>query len=95
MNTKLKLATVAMLAIITAGDRPACGLGRRCERRRDPNQPNLYQRHPADPSYVPVRSAIGPGTMAPMSLLTYEESRPWARSIREKVATRYMPAVAH
>src|SRR4029079_17634422 len=32
-----------------------------------------------------------PGTMAPMSLLTYEQTRPWARSIREKVATRYMP----
>ncbi|HLG14764.1 MAG TPA: hypothetical protein VJH03_09725 [Blastocatellia bacterium] len=32
-----------------------------------------------------------PGTMAPMSLLTYEEARPWARSIKEKVVTRYMP----
>lgn len=32
-----------------------------------------------------------PGGMAPMSLVTYEESRPWARSIKEKVVTRYMP----
>jgi hypothetical protein len=32
-----------------------------------------------------------PGTPAPMSLLTYEEVRPWAKSIREKVAERYMP----
>src|SRR5262244_655339 len=32
-----------------------------------------------------------PGTIAPMSLLTYEETRPWARSIKEKVVTRYMP----
>src|SRR4029450_13871517 len=32
-----------------------------------------------------------PGTIAPMSLLTYEEARPWARSIKEKVVTRYMP----
>jgi hypothetical protein len=32
-----------------------------------------------------------PGTMAPMSLLTYDEVRPWARSIKEKVVTRYMP----
>jgi mono/diheme cytochrome c family protein len=29
--------------------------------------------------------------MAPMSLATYEEARPWARSIRERVATRQMP----
>src|SRR5262249_23538782 len=31
------------------------------------------------------------GGMAPMSLSTFEESRPWARSIREKVAGREMP----
>jgi hypothetical protein len=32
-----------------------------------------------------------PGSMAPMSLLTYEDARPWARSIRQKVAGREMP----
>src|SRR5947207_12927239 len=32
-----------------------------------------------------------PGSIAPMSLLTYEETRPWARSIKERVATRQMP----
>jgi hypothetical protein len=31
------------------------------------------------------------GGMAPMSLATYEESRPWARAIKEKVASREMP----
>ena len=31
------------------------------------------------------------GSIAPMSLLTYEETRPWARAIREKVETRTMP----
>jgi hypothetical protein len=31
------------------------------------------------------------GTVAPMSLLTYEDARPWARSIRLKVAAREMP----
>jgi len=31
------------------------------------------------------------GEIAPMSLLTYEEVRPWARSIREQVAQRTMP----
>jgi hypothetical protein len=29
--------------------------------------------------------------IAPMSLLTFKESRPWARSIKEKVVTREMP----
>ena len=32
-----------------------------------------------------------PGEIAPMSLLTYETTRPWARSIREQVASGQMP----
>ncbi len=32
-----------------------------------------------------------PDDIAPMSLLTYKEARPWARSIKEKVVTREMP----
>jgi hypothetical protein len=32
-----------------------------------------------------------PGSIAPMSLLTYRDSRPWARSIKEKVVLRVMP----
>jgi len=32
-----------------------------------------------------------PGTAAPMSLVSYEETRPWAKSIRQRVITRNMP----
>jgi len=32
-----------------------------------------------------------PGEMAPMSLITYREVRPWAKSIRERVLNREMP----
>ena len=32
-----------------------------------------------------------PGTAAPMSLVTYEETRPWAKSIKERVVRREMP----
>jgi hypothetical protein len=31
------------------------------------------------------------GSMAPMSLVTYEETRPWAKSIRQRVIARQMP----
>src|ERR1700689_3139594 len=31
------------------------------------------------------------GSMAPMSLVTYQETRPWAKAIRERVITRNMP----
>ncbi|MBM42470.1 MAG: hypothetical protein CL483_11165 [Acidobacteria bacterium] len=32
-----------------------------------------------------------PGQMGPMSLVTYEDVRPWARAVREKVVGRVMP----
>ena len=32
-----------------------------------------------------------PDSIAPMSLVTYEEARPWARSIRSRVETHQMP----
>jgi hypothetical protein len=32
-----------------------------------------------------------PNSIAPMSLITFQEARPWARSIRERVSTRQMP----
>ena len=32
-----------------------------------------------------------PGQMAPMSLLTYQDVRPWARSIKQRVTERQMP----
>jgi mono/diheme cytochrome c family protein len=40
------------------------------------------------------RSCVGchrPGEAAPMSLIGYENVRPWARSIRQRVSTRQMP----
>jgi hypothetical protein len=36
-----------------------------------------------------------PGTSAPMSLMTYEEARPWARAIKQKVTRARDAAVAH
>src|SRR5215831_5784400 len=32
-----------------------------------------------------------PGSIAPMSLMTYQDARPWARSIKAKVVRRQMP----
>ena len=37
------------------------------------------------------QSCHRPGQIAPMSLLTYDEARPWARSIKTKVDSRQMP----
>ncbi len=32
-----------------------------------------------------------PGEMAPMSLLTYNDARPWAKAMKQAVATKKMP----
>ncbi len=32
-----------------------------------------------------------PGEAAPMSLLTYDQARPWAKSIKQAVVTKKMP----
>ncbi len=41
--------------------------------------------------YAHCASCHRPGDIAPMSLLTYEEARPWAKSIREQVSLGHMP----
>jgi hypothetical protein len=37
------------------------------------------------------QSCHRPDSIAPMSLLTYDQTRPWAKAIRERVITRNMP----
>src|SRR5437667_12078967 len=32
-----------------------------------------------------------PGYIAPMSLITYEDTRPWSKSIKERVISRQIP----
>ena len=56
--------------------------------------------HPSSPTFTKDIAPImfkhcvqchRPGEVAPMSLLSYEEVRPWARAIRSKTASREMP----
>ena len=41
--------------------------------------------------YRSCQNCHRPGSIAPMSLVTYKDARPWARSIKEKVVLRQMP----
>src|SRR4051812_18826566 len=41
--------------------------------------------------YTACAGCHRPGEVAPMSLLSYDDVRPWAKSIRRKVASREMP----
>ena len=37
------------------------------------------------------QSCHEPGSIGPMSLVSYQDARPWARSIKNRVSTRQMP----
>ena len=52
---------------------------------------STFSREVAPILYKHCASCHRPGDIAPMPLLTYEQTRPWAKSIREKVALGQMP----
>jgi len=90
MNTTWKLASVVALAIITTGIALPAAFKDNAKEGAVPAKPTFTK------DILPIlqkscQECHRPGTIAPMSLLTYEEARPWARSIKEKVVTRYMP----
>ena len=64
-------------------------------RRARHHAPNTARRPSAATSLrsstTSASSCHRPGEVAPMSLITYRDVRPWASAIREKVTTRVMP----
>jgi len=55
------------------------------------DRPVTFSRDVAPVLFKHCTSCHRPGEVAPMSLLTYQEARPWARSIRDKVLDGSMP----
>jgi hypothetical protein len=57
-----------------------------------PNSPTVTFTKDVAPIFqAKCQSCHHPGTVAPMSLTSFEESRPWARSIKDRVVRREMP----
>jgi hypothetical protein len=56
-----------------------------------PATPVTFSRDVAPILQKSCQNCHRPGAIAPMSLLTYQDARPWARSIKQKVASREMP----
>jgi hypothetical protein len=67
----------------------------RIARASDPesgkNPEVTFSKNVAPIFYKNCTSCHRPAELAPMSLLTYKDARPWARSIKEKVVSREMP----
>ena len=74
------LCLVAVVALLPAGTR-ADGTGRSVTFAKDVAP--IFQEK--------CQSCHRPDSIAPMSLLTYEEARPWAKAIRSRVSARQMP----
>jgi hypothetical protein len=57
----------------------------------DTAQPVTFSKDVAPIFQAKCQECHQPNSIAPMSLLTYQQARPWAVSIKERVASRQMP----
>ena len=76
---------LAVSALVAAGTGPALAAG--------PAAPAnvTFSKDVAPILQAKCQSCHEPGSIAPMPLVSYQDVRPWARSIRERVARRQMP----
>ena len=65
--------------------------GRAADIAGEKGRPVAFSRDIAPILQRSCQSCHHSGTSAPMSLMTYEETRPWARSIKQRVLLREMP----
>jgi hypothetical protein len=79
-----RVPVLAALVFLTCLVVPRAGV-----RAADP--PVTFARDVAPILHSKCVSCHRAGEVAPMSLLTYEDARPWARSIKNKVVARQMP----
>ncbi len=56
-----------------------------------PARPVTFSKDVAPILQAKCQECHQPNSIAPMSLITYQDARPWARAIRERVSTRQMP----
>src|SRR5262245_22895733 len=56
-----------------------------------PNTPVTFNKDVAPILFKNCSGCHRPGQIAPMSLLSYKDARPWAKSIRDVVSERRMP----
>jgi len=57
----------------------------------DQPKPVTFSKDVAPILQAKCQSCHEPGSIAPMSLISYKDVRPWAKSIRQRVAARQMP----
>src|SRR5688572_950690 len=88
MRTKASLVAATLLWIAAMGSPSLHG-----QYSRRPVEKNIptFSKDVAPIIYKNCAGCHRPGEIAPMSLLTYDEARPWAKAIRDEVGDRRMP----
>jgi hypothetical protein len=76
--------------VVVGGLLTAAGSASAQSPQRGPNAPT-FSKDVAPVLYKHCTTCHRPGEIAPMSLLTYEQARPWARAIRDNVTNGVMP----
>src|ERR1700719_441391 len=76
------IAIVAQISALAADAKPANAGAR---------EPVTFSKDVAPILQAKCQECHQPNSIAPMSLITYQDVRPWARSIRDRVSTRQMP----
>src|SRR5262249_491839 len=79
----LRLGQLAVLGVGLAVAAPALGA--------DTARQVTFSKDVAPILQAKCQECHQPNSIAPMSLITFEEARPWARSIKERVSGRQMP----
>ncbi len=85
---QLFLVSAAAVLLVLGASRSVLVAGGRAV----PDTPAVtFSRHVAPILYKHCVECHRPGMFAPMSLMTFEETRPWARAIKHRVLNREMP----
>src|SRR5437899_10834789 len=85
--TKLSIAAAAGLWMVTF----ASGVGGQAPDATLRVEGPTFSREVAPILYQNCTNCHRPGEIAPMSLLSYKDARPWARGIRDRVSAGTMP----
>src|SRR5437667_8676554 len=79
----IRFVGFAFFGVLTIS-RPAAG-------QTDPSRPLTFTKDIAPILQRSCQHCHRPGAIAPMSLITYQEVRPWAAAIKRKTSLREMP----
>jgi hypothetical protein len=78
-------------SVLTLGACLVSGLAIAAPADGDSSKPVTFSKDVAPIFQAKCQECHQPNSIAPMSLITFQDARPWARSIKERVATRQMP----